>query len=76
MEFAHEKEVLFDRWCSAKEVNSQVKMRELMLVDEFKNCTPMAVSTYLNEHQVNTLRESAVLADEFALTHRVFFFLR
>ena len=52
MEFAHEKEVLFDRWCSAKDVNSQAKMRELMLVDEFKNCTPMAVSTYLNEHQL------------------------
>ena len=64
--------MLFNRWYSAKDVNSQAKMHELMLVEEFKNCIAMAVSTYLNERQVNTLHEAAVLADEFALTHRVF----
>ena len=31
------------------------------------------MTTYLNERQVNTLREAAVLADEFALTHHMSF---
>ena len=48
-------------------------MRELMLAEEFKNCIPMAVSTYLIERHVNTLHEAAVLADKFALTHCVLF---
>ena len=72
MEFVREKGALFDRLCSVEEVNNQAKIRELMLVEEFRNCIPMVVSTYLNERQVNTLHEAAVLADEFALTHRVF----
>ena len=49
MEFGRKKEALFDLWCSVTEVNSQAKMRELMLVEEFKNCISMAVSTYLEE---------------------------
>lgn len=33
IEFACEKEALFDRWCSAKEVDSQAKLRELILLE-------------------------------------------
>ena len=72
IEFAREKETLFDRWCAAKEVDSRAKLRELILLEEFKNCLPGAVSTYLSERQVDTLHEAAVLADEFALTHHVY----
>ena len=38
-----------------------------------KNCLPSPVATYLNERQTNTVREAAVLADEYALTHRMSF---
>ena len=38
-------------------------------MEEFKNCLPSAVTTFLSERQVNTVREAAVLADEYALTH-------
>ena len=72
IKFAREKETLFDRWCSAKEVDSQAKLRELILLEEFKNCLPGAVTTYLNERQVDTLHEAAVLADKFVLTHQVY----
>ena len=73
LEFAREKETLFDRWCSARVVDSQAKLRELILLEEFKNCLPSPVATYLNERQTNTVREAAVLADEYALTHRMSF---
>ena len=37
VEFARTKEQLFDRWCSSKKVGSDhAKLRQLMLVEEFK----------------------------------------
>ena len=45
--------------------------RELM---EFKNCVPERIVVYLNEKKVSTLRQAAILADEFALTHKSAFF--
>lgn len=71
LEFAREKETLFARWCTAKEVDSLDDLRQLVLLEDFKNCLPSAVSTYLNERQPETLREAAVMADEYVLTHRI-----
>lgn len=41
----------------------------------FKTCLPERIVTYLNEKKVVSLAEAAVLADEFALTHKGTFFL-
>ena len=39
VEFARTKEQLFDRWCSSKKIGSDhEKLRQLMLVEEFKRC--------------------------------------
>ena len=39
VEFARTKEQLFDRWCSSKKIGSDYqKVRQLMLVEEFKRC--------------------------------------
>ena len=39
VEFAKTKEQLFDRWCSSKKVGSDnPKLRQLMLLEEFKRC--------------------------------------
>lgn len=73
VELARDKELLFDCWCSASEVRSKEQLRELMLLEEFKNCLPPAGTTYLNERQVITLHQAAVLSDEFVLTHRLSF---
>ncbi|KAF7667007.1 hypothetical protein LDENG_00083250 [Lucifuga dentata] len=69
-DFAREKGILFDRWCSVCKANDLNSLRELMLVEEFKNCFPEHFVTYLNEQKVATLQQAAVLADEFALTHK------
>ncbi|XP_067281212.1 uncharacterized protein [Pseudorasbora parva] len=73
VEFAREKEIMFTRWCQSKRVETFNQLRELILVEEFKNCVPGSVSTYLNEQRALTLSNAAVLADEFILTHRVSF---
>ncbi len=65
VEFAREKENLFDRWCISMKVTSKEQLRELVLSEEFKHCVPHAVATHLTEHKVNTLSEAAIMADEF-----------
>ena len=53
VEFARTKEQLFDRWCSSKKVGSDhAKLRQLMLVEEFKRCINSDVKAFLNEREV------------------------
>ena len=73
MEFARNKEQLFDRWCCSKKIDQNYdKLRQLMLVEEFKRCIQSDVKTFLDEKQVETLEEAARLADDYYLTHKVF----
>ena len=46
------------------------QLRELILLEEFKNCLPEKIVVYLNEQKADTVSKAAVLADEFVLTHR------
>ena len=72
VEFAREKENFFVRWCRSKEIGSDFsKLKQLVLVEDFKNCVRNDVKTYLDEHKTETLEEAAVLADEFSLTHKL-----
>lgn len=73
VEFARDKESLFDRWCSASKANTFTEVKELMLLEEFKNHLPDRVVVHLNEQKVTTLAQAAVLADEYALTHKTVF---
>ena len=72
-DFAREKTTLFDRWCAACKVDDIAALRELMLLEEFKNCVSDRLSVYLNEQKVSTLQQAAMLADEFRLTHKTTF---
>ena len=49
VEFARTKEQLFDRWCSSKKIGSDYpKLRQLMLVEEFKRCINSDVKSFLD----------------------------
>ncbi|XP_059839413.1 uncharacterized protein LOC132401309 [Hypanus sabinus] len=75
VKFAREKERYFDRWCASKEVEEDyLKLRQLMMIEEFKECVPGEIRTYLEEKEVETLSAAARLADAFALTHKIKFF--
>ena len=72
VEFARTKEQLFDRWFSSKKIGSNhEKLRQLMLVEEFKRCINSDIKSFLDEKQVETLEAAARLADDYALTHKV-----
>lgn len=73
VEFAREKEILFDRWCVSQKAESREQVRQLILIEEFKSCVPVALATYVNEQKVDTLYKAATLADDFVLTHKVTF---
>eukprot|EP00064_Thunnus_orientalis_P021846 superscaffoldBa00006904_g22014 len=47
-------------------------LKELVLLEQFKDILPECVTTYLNEQQVKRVTEAAVLADEYTLTHKVY----
>ena len=74
VEFARNKEQLFDRWCWSKKIDQNYdKLRQLVLVEEFKRCIQSDVKTFLDKKQVETLEEAARLADDYYLTHKVSF---
>ena len=71
MEFAQQKEALFNRSCASQQVgNSFEKLKQLILLEEFKSCVPVKVKTYLEEQKVNELQRAATLADDYKLTHQ------
>ena len=60
VEFAQEKQTLFDQWCSSKEINGDFeKLWQLILVEEFKDCLPTEIKTYLDEQKVDNLHQAA-----------------
>lgn len=70
VEFAREKRTLFEKWCFSSRITTLEHLQELILLEEFKNCVPESVEVHLNDQKVTSLIDAAVLADEFALTHR------
>ena len=74
VEFARTKEQLLDRRCSSKNVGSDhEKLRQLMLVEEFKWCINSDIRAFLNEKEVENLDVAARLADDYSLTHKTSF---
>lgn len=70
VEFARELMGHFNRWCSALGVDTFDSLSELMVLEQFKNCLPQRVATYVNEQKPKTVHKAAELADDFVLTHK------
>ncbi|KAK5879880.1 hypothetical protein CesoFtcFv8_022958 [Champsocephalus esox] len=73
MEFARDITTSLNRWCVSSQVKTLEDLQELILLEQFKSTLPDRVVTYINEQKVNLVSEAAKLADEFTLTHKVFF---
>ena len=73
VEFAHQTEQLFDRWLASKQVDSLDKLKQLLLLEQFKNCIHSDIRTHLDEQKADTLNTAAVMADDYALTHKITF---
>src|SRR4029434_8361342 len=60
----------FTRWLTAEGVGTFDALRDLMILEQFRNTLSDKIATYIHEHQVKTAAEAAVLADGYALTHK------
>ena len=70
-EFARDKEVQFDRCCTALDVAKDYnKLCQIILLEEFKSCLPPHLKTYLDKCKVDKLNDAAVLADDYSLTRK------
>uniref|UniRef100_A0A674PAM1 Gypsy retrotransposon integrase-like protein 1 n=1 Tax=Takifugu rubripes TaxID=31033 RepID=A0A674PAM1_TAKRU len=63
---------LCNRWCTAVGVKTFQELFDLVVLEQFKNIVPERIATHINEHQIKTAAQAAVLADEFVLTHKSF----
>ena len=71
VEFGREKERLLDRWCDSEEIKKNYeRLRQMFLLEEFKNCVHPAIKNYITEQKANTLSKAAEMADEYFLSHK------
>ena len=70
IEFARQKEHTFDRWLHSRKVESFEGLRELVLLEEFKNKVHPVIKDYLNESEITSFRQAATKADEYYVTHK------
>ena len=72
VEFARVQEQMLDRWLSSKNVNEDFKqLRQLVLIEQFKECIHANIKTHLDERDIKNLEVAATTADDYALTHRL-----
>ena len=72
VEFAREKENLFNRWCHSKEIGQDFKkLKQMVLLEEFKDKVRPDIRSHLDEQKVEELEKAAIMADDYALTHEM-----
>ena len=72
VEFAREKENLFKRWCHSKEIGQDFKkLKQMVLLEEFKDKVRPDIRSHLDEQKVEELEKAAIMADDYALTHKM-----
>ncbi|VDI47747.1 Hypothetical predicted protein [Mytilus galloprovincialis] len=71
VEFAREKEDLFDKWLTSKKTDNNFdNLRQLMLLEEFKQCVHLDLKTHLDDKTVGTIHDAAVISDNYTLSHK------
>ncbi|XP_068240411.1 uncharacterized protein [Palaemon carinicauda] len=70
VEFARRKRVAFQEWLKAKGVEDFDALKELILIEEFKNNINFDLKTHLEDLKLDLLDTLAVAADEFFLSHK------
>ena len=72
VEFVREKENLFNRWCHSNEIGQDFKkLKQMVLLEEFKDKVRPDIRSHLDEQKVEELEKAAVMADDYALTHKM-----
>ena len=72
VEFVREKENLFNRWSHSKEVGQDFKkLKQMVLLEECTDEVRPDIRSHFDEQKVEKLEKAAVMADDYALTHKM-----
>ena len=72
VEFAREKERLFDRWFMMKRNGTDfTNLKEMILLEELSNCVHSSIKNHITENKAQTLQKASEMAG-FSLTN-IFF---
>ena len=69
-EFASLKKEYFCRWLEATKANDVTSIKEIILLEDFKNYVSRELRLHLEEMKVKSLYEAAQISDEYVLTHK------
>ena len=69
VEYAHSLIKNFDRWVKSAQVDTFVKLKELVVLEQFLRGIPLAIKTYIMEREVTSLERAASLAEDYCLIH-------
>ena len=59
---------MFNRWCHSKEIGQDFKkLKQMFLLEEFKDKVRPDIRSHLDEPK----EKAAVMADDYALTHKI-----
>ena len=73
MEYSREQKLWYDRWIGSRKIdNSYEKLEELILLEQFKVSIHPSIKMFLDERDVETVEDAAKLADNYALTHKIY----
>ncbi|XP_066940971.1 uncharacterized protein [Macrobrachium rosenbergii] len=70
VEFARHKEQFFEEWLKSKEIDNFDKLKEIILVEEFKRMVTRDLKIHLEELKLDSLQEIAIAADKYSLAHK------
>ena len=69
-DLAHSKEVAFDRWCRSMMVDNFEQLRELILIEEFKQCLPEDMKTFIEDKDPDDYKAWIMLSEEYAISRK------
>ncbi|XP_068250710.1 uncharacterized protein [Palaemon carinicauda] len=70
VEWEGQKAVKLDEWLAAEEATTFAELRELVLLEDFKNNIPKDVRIHIEEFNIDNVNEAAKAADRFVLSHK------
>ena len=63
--------IWYERWLKSLNIVNFGDLHELFLLEQYLNCVPIDVKTYLLEKNVKNAREAAKISDEYTVIHKM-----
>ena len=63
--------IWYERWLKSLNITNFDDLREMILLEQYLNCVPIDVKTYLLERNVKNAREAAKISHEYTIIHKI-----